>query len=100
MSNLYISEYADVGHLPGLIPAAAEPVIADQLVNFAGASVQSNAFQNATQVVRIHTDSICSIAFGKNPTATTSNKRFVAGQTEYFTVGGYSNFKVAVIANT
>lgn len=100
MSNLYISEYSDVGHLPGLIPAAAEPAITDQLVNFAGASVQSNAFKNNTQVIRVHTDSICSIAFGANPTATTSNKRLVAGQTEYFTIGSYSNFKIAVIANT
>lgn len=99
MSNLYISEYADVGHLPGLIPAGAEPNINDQLVNFAGASVQSNAFKSNTQIVRIHPDAICSIAFGTNPTATTTNKRMVAGQTEYFTIGAYSNLKVAVIAN-
>lgn len=100
MSNLYISEYADVGHLPGLIPAGAEPNITDQLVNFAGASVQSNAFKNNTQVVRLHTDATCSVLFGTNPTVTTSNKRMVGGQTEYFTIGAYSNLKVAVITNT
>src|SRR5258706_12942310 len=100
MSNLYISEYADVGHLQGLIPAGAEPNINDQVVNFAGASTQSATLKNNTQIVRIHPDAICSISFGTNPTATVTNKRLVAGQTEYFTIGAYSNLKVAVIGNT
>jgi len=48
--------------------------------------------------VRLHADSVCSVLFGTNPTATTANARMAAGQTEYFGVA--PGMKVSVIANT
>jgi hypothetical protein len=60
--------------------------------------LQSSAFGSRTKLVRIETDSICSIAFGSNPTATTARMRMAADTVEYFVVN--SGDKVAVIANT
>lgn len=108
MATLYITEFQALGQagLPtngfgpnGPTQAAQQPPVADQTpVSITGASAQSAAFNAATTLVRIHTDSICSILFGTNPTATTANARMVAGQTEYF--GVLPGMKVAVIANT
>jgi hypothetical protein len=46
----------------------------------------------------VHTDAICSISFGSNPTATATKARMAAGQTEYYAVN--ASDKVAVITNT
>lgn len=93
MSTLYVCEYAE-----GDANCAKEPALAEQTVAIGGGSVSSSAFNTLTRLVRLHCDAICSIAFGKAPTATTGKKRMVAGQTEYFAVE--SGFKVAVISNT
>jgi hypothetical protein len=75
-----------------------EPSTTSQVVNYAGGSTASSAFRTDTRMVRLHTDSICSIKFGTAPTATTSDARLAAGQTEYFKV--MPGFKVAAIINT
>jgi len=102
MGILYITEYA------GLAPAGApggwgqvpqDPPLAEQKVTY-GSSTQSAAFNAKTRMVRIHTDSICSIEFGTNPTATTSTARMVAGQTEYRGVPVGQSYMVAAITNT
>lgn len=100
MTTLYISEYTEAGYMPGLgtLPVGKEPSTVQQTVGNAGASTQSSAFRSDTKLVRLHTDSICSIRFGTNPTATTSTARMAANQTEYFQVLGGD--KVAVILNT
>ena len=102
MAKLYISEYAEIAHQPygaEAISAMQEPAIADQTPVVIGAgSLQSSAFNGATRVVRVHTDAICSIAFGVNPTATANNKRLAANSTEYF--GVEPGQKLAVITNT
>lgn len=77
-----------------------EPELNTQTVAIGASSTQSSALKNNTQMVRVHTDSICSVLFGNNPTATTSNRRMVAGQTEYFRIPVDSSLKVAVITNT
>ena len=77
-----------------------EPEVASQIVAIGGSSAASNAFNESTRFVRIHTDSICSIVFGIGPTATTTNRRLAANATEYFGVPIGQSFKVAVIANT
>jgi hypothetical protein len=92
LSKLYVTQYAQ-----GDAHCAKEPPLDDTPVTF-GAEVKSAAFNPLTTFVRLHTDAICSVAFGKNPTATTEHRRMVAGQTEYFAVE--SGFKVSVIANT
>lgn len=99
MAVLYITEFNNIGggaRFP--VQGAFQPPIAEQTIAIGGASVQSSAFNKNTLFVRIHTDAICSIEFGANPTATTSTARMAANQTEYFSV--VPGQKVAVISNT
>lgn len=101
MSTLYISEYAEVAHgLSGSssFPVAPEPALADQTVAISGSSTQSNAFGAATRMIRVHTDTICSVLIGTNPTALATSKRMPADNTEYF--GVQPGAKIAVISNT
>ncbi len=100
MATLYISEYSAAGMTggPGLLQAAVEPGVTTQAVAIGGVSAQSAAFGATTRFVRLHTDAICSIAFGTSPTATTAKARMAANQTEYFAVK--PSDKVAVISNT
>lgn len=93
MATLYIAEYAESD-----VNCAKEPSLAENTLAIAGSSALSAAFGPYTRLVRIHSDAICSIAFGFAPTATTAKKRLAAGQTEYFAVE--SGFKIAVISNT
>jgi hypothetical protein len=99
MAKLYITEYTGT-----ITPAApdivAEPAAVDQTPVTYSTSTQSAAFGSTTSIVRLHTDSICSVAFGTNPTATTSNRRMAANQTEYFIVPTGLAYKVAAVTNT
>lgn len=98
MAALYITEFNNVGQIGGLPQvAAAQPPVAEQTVAIGGGSLQSAAFNAATNLVRIHTDSVCSIEFGSNPTATATKARMAANTTEYFTT--QPGQKVAVITN-
>ena len=91
MSSLYIAEFVDGA---GALQAAQMPPISEQKVTISGTSAQSAAF--GCKVIRVHTDVACHVAFGANPTATTSNMRLQADTTEYF--GVTPGNKVAVIA--
>src|SRR5579864_201287 len=91
MAVLYISEYSEVVVRDGGIAIAKEPAIASQTIAIGGASVQSKAFNAATAFIRVHTDAICAVEVGANPTAivasgTVGSKRLAANQTEYFGV--------------
>lgn len=97
MATLYIAEFRQVGDL-GRIQAPEQPPYAEQTVAIGVGSVQSSAFNTATKFIRVHTDAICSIKIGSNPTATATTARMAAGQTEYFTV--LAGHKLAVIVNT
>jgi hypothetical protein len=101
MAFLYITEYETLTPTTegGAAQAARTPPVVDQPpVAIGAASLQSAIFGPTTKYVRLHTDAICSIAFGPNPTATMNNQRLAADQTEYFGVTPGST--VAVIANT
>lgn len=100
MSTLYISEYDDIGYDVGgtILPIATEPPVAEQTVSISGSSTQSSAFNASTRFIRVHTDAICSILIGSNPTATASKKRLRADHTEYFAV--VPGHKLAVISNS
>lgn len=101
MAKVYISEYSKIASDGSgtRLPAGKEPSIVEQTpVAIGAASVQSAAFDEETRFIRIHTDAICSIAFGSNPTATSNSKRLAANQTEFF--GVKPGDKVAVITNT
>lgn len=98
MAVAYISEYTDTPvYIGQAIPVGQEPTLADQTVAI-GAEAKSSAFNANTTFIRIHVDAICSIKFGAAPTATTSNKRLAANQTEYF--GVRPGDKVSIISNT
>lgn len=105
MAKLYISEYADQGMSGNSstwgafrIDVAQEPAAVDQVVTFTGGETKSAAFGATTKYIRVHTDSICSILIGSNPTATTNSKRIAANSTEYFGVA--PGHKLSVIANS
>jgi hypothetical protein len=101
MPTLYICEYANQGRDTAgytIQGVAQEPANTEQTVAIGGTSAQSNAFQSGTTLIRVHTDSICSIAIGTNPTAAATNKRMAANTTEYF--GVRPGDKIAVITNT
>ena len=100
MATLYIQEYAKLAgdDMGKPVQVGQEPALASQTVAIGGSSVQSAAFNARTEFVRVHTDVICSVKFGANPTAATSDARMGAGATEMFGVEGVG--KVAVISNT
>ena len=99
MAVLYVTEGKDIGGFGNFpIASMAMPPIAEQTVAIGGASVQSGAFNPKTIFIRVHTDAICSISFGANPTASATTARMAANTTEYFAV--QSGHKIAVIANT
>lgn len=99
MATLYVSEYSRqcIDYLQLTVAAPQEPSIAEQNVTIGVGSTQSAAFNAATKFVRVHTDAICSVAFGANPTAVATAKRMAAGQTEFF--GVRPGDKIAVITN-
>lgn len=94
MAKLYVTEFDNWD-----ANSAQEPSVANQAFTFS-TTTQSNAFNARTRMVRVHTDTICSIEFGRNPTATTSTRRMAAGATEYFSVPADGTFKVAAVTNT
>lgn len=94
MAVLYITEYASTS------TPVQEPANAIQTVAIAAGSAASAAFQNNTNIVRLQTDVVCSIAFGTAPTASATTTRMAANQTETFKVPLGAAYKVAVITNT
>lgn len=100
MAVVFITEYADiVSTIRGATAIPVDPPLAEQTVAIGAGSLQSAAFNAATKFVRIHTDAICSInCNAANPTATATNGRFAANQTEFRGVSPGN--KLAVITNT
>lgn len=103
MAKVFISEYPELAQdtlgRPMLVGKNRTSGQLDQTpVNIGGASVQSSAFADDTNVIRVHTDAICSIKIGPNPTATADSARLAAGQTEFFHVK--PGWKIAVITNS
>lgn len=100
MTILYITEFVALNPTTGggNLAMASMPANAQQTISITSASASSTSFQQNTYYVRLHTDSICSVNFGSSPTATTTNARMAANQTEYFSVT--PGQKVAVITNT
>jgi len=97
MSTLYIAEFSKLYSNPnGVAPMAAVPPLVQQTLAIGGSSVSSNAFNAATQFVRVHTDAACSINWGA--AATSATMRMAANQTEYFSVSAGQT--VSVITNS
>ena len=92
----YISEYPGGPPLGSQVPK--HPPITRQVVAIGGVS---QAFNEATKMIRMHTDTTCSFrigAAGETPVATTSDDRMVANQTEFANVD--PGARIAVVANT
>lgn len=99
MANLYITEFVAIPKdgpygTSTPMPVGATPAIAEQKVAFT-TTTQSAAFNAATRYVRVISDTNCHLAFGANPTATTSSMRVVADVPEYF--GVVAGQKVAAV---
>lgn len=104
MALLYITEFQNAGIQAGDgmgVVLGDTNMVSQTPISTAAGSVQSATFANNTTLVRLHNDSTspCSILFGTNPTATTSNSRMAANQTEYYAIPQNSGMKVAVINN-
>lgn len=102
MSVLYITEYKSVAVASGAggpLAVALEPPVTTQTVSIGAGSAASAAFNVNTHFVRLNTDETCSVKFGVSPTATTSDERLAANQTEFFGIS-QAGLSVAVIANT
>jgi hypothetical protein len=100
MGTLYIAEFETMTPTieGGAAQVARAAPVTEQTVTIAGGANASAAFGLTTRFVRLHTDSICSVAFGSAPVATAANMRMPASQTEYF--GVQPGMKVSVITNT
>lgn len=108
MAVLYITEFVSQGvDLNGRqLPVAALPINSNQTLAVGGSSASSSSLQNNTQLVRLHTDTTCSVNVSTVTsatgavTATTTNFRMAANQTEYFNVPNNNSYKVACISNS
>ncbi len=99
MAKVYITEHTDPSVYNGnMKPVAYLPPLATQTVAIGAGSLQSNAFSDKTKMIGVHTDAICSIEVGSNPSATANSRRLAANATEYFEVS--PGHKIAVITNT
>lgn len=105
MAVIYITEYNSLGG-PPFAPSQAPvepPLAAYSFAITAGSTTPAApnvAFQSTANLIRIHTDAICSVAIGKAPTAVVTANRMAANQTEYKTVPAGQLFTIAVITNT
>lgn len=100
MATLYVSEFAAIapGGSGGAAQVAGAPLASQTVAIGASSAATTNGFGNGTRLIRVHTDAICSIAIGPNPTAVATAMRMAAGATEYFSVT--PGEKIAVITNT
>ena len=100
MAFVYVTEYLRQAQdgISRLLPAGMEPSLVVQKIAITAGSVQSAAFNARTTFVSVHTDAICSVAFGPNPTASAASSRLPLDGTQYF--GVVPGDKIAVITNT
>lgn len=73
----------------GVQVADLDALVADQSpISTSGSSAQSAAFSGDTQLIQISCDTQSAMAYGSNPTATTSNMTIPAGLIIYYRVKG------------
>ena len=99
MAFIYVNESTELRVYQGGGAQVIElPAVAAYQVANAGASTQSAAFNAKTKIIEVHSDSICSILVGLNPTAVTTQGRMAAGETRYYRVN--PGDKIAAVLNT
>lgn len=98
MANLfYITEFADAGL--SFPTVATQAPVAEQKIG-PTTSTASAIFNVKTALVRLNTDTACTVSFAANgavPVATTSSMRMAANQTEYFIVPRGQNYSLAAL---
>ena len=99
MSTLYIAEVEKLGidAMGASVIAPEMPPLAEQTIAITSGTLPSAPFGGRTRFVQIHCDAVCSVAWGQNPQATTSNMRLGAGDTRYY--GVTPGDQLAVIQN-
>lgn len=71
-----------------------------QTITTSGSSTQSALLQNATSIVRLFSTTDCFVAFGTNPTATTSSLFLPGGIIDYVGIPEQQKYKIAAIQST
>jgi hypothetical protein len=106
VATLYVSEYRQLASVqsgsnysPQVAQGPLEPPLAEYTLAIGGASLAGPTFQGNTSMVRLHCDTIWSVAITLSPVSTTTTKRLAANQTEYFGALQGAGQAVAVIAN-
>lgn len=102
MAILYITQYdklASQEYGPS-VQVGLEPSLGDSTVAIGSSSEQSGQLNPKTRFVMVHTDAICHVAFGGNPTATTGNRRLPADATIFYGVDPTKDLQLAVITGT
>lgn len=100
MATLYLTEFSNSGAAHGRSPSMGQwpPPVATQTISIGGGSTSSTAFSKNTNMIRVHSDAICSIIIGAAPqTALTTSARMAANQTEFHSVN--PGHVLAVISN-
>jgi hypothetical protein len=104
MATIYVTEYNSLGGAPGAPSQTPfDPPVAAYSFAITGSSTTPGApnttFKASTNLIRVHTDAICSIAIGLSPTAAATATRLAANQTEYHSVAVNQGHTIAVITN-
>ena len=96
---LFLTEYRDLARDIGsnFIAAGMEPSVAEQAMTLTGTTAQSAFFNAQTAFVMIHAQEAACVAWGTNPTATTSKQRLAAGETRFVGIPAGRGFRVAAI---
>lgn len=99
MATLYLTQYDQLAkeEYGPPVPTGQEPSLGDSVLAISGANEVSPTLHPRTRFVMVHTDVVCHIAFGTDPTATTSNRRLPADSTIFYGVGPETKLKIAVI---
>lgn len=102
MATLYVTEYQRTAH-DGAgygVMTGVEPATRTQTVAIGGSSAATSQ-PLAGRFVRVHADTACCIKFGSSGvTATTTDARLAANQTEFFGVRNSPDTYIAVIASS
>jgi hypothetical protein len=99
MATVDITEYQNAASdsMGNRVACGVEPARGVKQLTVSGVPDQSEALDEMTRFVRIHTDSTIRIAFGADPLAGATSQRMVANSTEYFGVSW--NTKISVVAS-
>ncbi|MGI9507333.1 MAG: hypothetical protein ACR2RE_30185 [Geminicoccaceae bacterium] len=102
MAILHIAEYTELARdgNGNVMPVGKEPAIATQEVDFTAGEAKSSAFQDATTLVRLFSDTAGHFLVGAAPTATTAQDvPIAANAAEYFGVSPRSvaGLKISIV---